>query len=52
MNLPARVEDAMADIAAVFHWPPEPMDRMALAELAGWRAQAIDRFRQMNGGAR
>ena len=30
----------MADIAAVFHWPPAAMDPMSLAELADWREQA------------
>lgn len=30
----------MADIAAIFHWPPETMDPMTLAELADWREEA------------
>lgn len=30
----------MADIAAIFHWPPAVMDPMTLAELADWREQA------------
>lgn len=33
----------MADIAAVFHWPPREMDAMTLAELADWRARAAAR---------
>jgi hypothetical protein len=32
----------MADIAAVFHWPPREMQPMSVEELAGWwhRARA------------
>ena len=30
----------MADIAAIFHWPPGVMDTMTLAELMEWREQA------------
>lgn len=33
----------MADIASIFHWPLHDMDRMGLAELAGWREQARKR---------
>lgn len=33
----------MADIAAVFHWPPSAMDGMGLGELMGWRARAAER---------
>lgn len=30
----------MADIAVVFHWPPEAMNGMDIAELADWRERA------------
>ncbi|EGJ20126.1 hypothetical protein RSWS8N_18239 [Cereibacter sphaeroides WS8N] len=30
----------MADIAAVFHWPPQSMDPMSPEELARWWAKA------------
>ena len=30
----------MADIAIIFHWPPQAMDGMAVSELMHWRAQA------------
>lgn len=33
----------MADIAAVFHWPPPVMDAMSLSELMTWRAKAAER---------
>jgi hypothetical protein len=33
----------MADIAVVFHWPPQAMDPMPLAELADWRERARQR---------
>ncbi|WP_084682881.1 GpE family phage tail protein [Perlucidibaca piscinae] len=36
----------MADIAAVFHWPPSTMDDMDLAELMGWREDARKRCGQ------
>lgn len=38
--LPERVEDAMADLAAVFSWTPADMAPMSLSELADWREQA------------
>lgn len=34
----------MADIAVVFHWGPDTMDPMPLAELMGWRARAAARI--------
>lgn len=40
VSLPDRVEDAMADIASVFHWSPDVMDAMEILELARWREQA------------
>ena len=30
----------MADLAVVFHWPPDIMDRMSLDELARWWSKA------------
>lgn len=30
----------MADIAAVFHWPPAAMEGMSLTDLAEWREHA------------
>ena len=36
----------MADIAAVFHWPPPTMDGMEVSELVQWR----ERARVRNGG--
>lgn len=33
----------MADVATVFHWSPDVMDRMSLGELMAWRARAIAR---------
>lgn len=33
----------MADIAAIFHWPPETFDRMPLEDLMSWREMAIER---------
>lgn len=33
----------MADIAIIFHWPPQAMDEMTLSDLMNWRAQAARR---------
>lgn len=33
----------MADIAVVFHWPPQAMDGMGLTELMAWRERARER---------
>ncbi|MBI5917802.1 MAG: GpE family phage tail protein [Nitrosomonadales bacterium] len=41
--LPARVEDAMADIAVIFGWAPAAMYPMSLPELMEWREQARKR---------
>jgi hypothetical protein len=30
----------MADLALVFHWPPEVMENMAPEELAEWHQEA------------
>ena len=38
----------MADIAAVFHWPPHVMDEMTICEIASWRDKAVDRWKKMN----
>jgi len=39
----------MADIAVIFHWPPEAMDRMAPEELARWWRRATDRWKAAQG---
>lgn len=33
----------MADIAVVFHWPPDALDALSLTELMEWRARAARR---------
>lgn len=35
----------MADIAAVFHWPPSELKRMSLSELEAWSKLALRRAR-------
>jgi hypothetical protein len=42
---PRTVDDAMADVAVVFHWPPAAMEAMALSDLMGWRDHAARRSR-------
>lgn len=39
----------MADIAAVFHWPPSAFANMSLGDLVRWRGLAVARWRKMNG---
>jgi hypothetical protein len=34
----------MADIALVFHWTPEAMDKLSPEELMEWRQRAIERY--------
>lgn len=41
--LPNVVEDAMADVAAIFHWTPEYMEQLTLTELMQWRERARKR---------
>lgn len=38
----------MADIAVVFHWPPDVMDSMPLDELMHWHQAAVERWNAMN----
>ncbi|NVM80059.1 hypothetical protein FHW83_005904 [Duganella sp. SG902] len=33
----------MADLAVVFHWPPQAMYEFSLAELMDWRERARER---------
>ncbi|TMJ19012.1 MAG: GpE family phage tail protein [Alphaproteobacteria bacterium] len=40
----------MADIAFVFHWPPDRLDEMELGELIHWRALAVQRFNDVHKG--
>lgn len=37
------VEDAIADIAMVFHWQPDAFDNMSFADLIRWREKARER---------
>lgn len=41
--VPKTVDDAIADIAAVFHWQPSTFNDMYLDELMSWREKAIER---------
>nr|WP_253271837.1 GpE family phage tail protein [Yersinia mollaretii] len=42
------VDDLMADIAAIFHWPPSELWAMSLTELMRWRHQAMRRSGAVN----
>lgn len=33
----------MADLAVVFHWQPETMEKMSVSELMDWRERARER---------
>ena len=38
----------MADIALVFHWPPDAMYGLRLAELMLWRERARERYQTVH----
>lgn len=38
----------MAEVAAVFHWPPHVLDAFDLVELIEWRNRAVEIWNQMN----
>ncbi|HHA1288329.1 MULTISPECIES: GpE family phage tail protein [Enterobacter] len=37
------VDDLMADIAVIFHWPPSELYFMSVTELITWREKALQR---------
>jgi hypothetical protein len=39
----------MADIAAIFHWPPAAMNEFSLSELVEWQRKAVDRAKLLKG---
>jgi hypothetical protein len=41
--LPDEVEDAIANIATIFHWPPSEFNTMALTDLVMWEQKARER---------
>ncbi|EEV5870906.1 TPA: GpE family phage tail protein [Escherichia coli] len=42
------VDDLMADVAVIFHWPPSELYPMSLTELITWREKALRRSGNMN----
>lgn len=44
LRYPRNIEEAMADIAIVFHWSPEVMDAWGLDELMAWHDRARTRY--------
>ncbi|HHF4723348.1 TPA: GpE family phage tail protein [Haemophilus influenzae] len=42
----ATVEDAMADIAIIFHWQPQAFEQMTFSELMQWREKAKNEMKQ------
>jgi hypothetical protein len=48
-SCPRRVEDAMADLAMVFHWGPADLDPLPLSELMEWRERARSRWEKSDG---
>jgi hypothetical protein len=47
---PGPIDQAIADIAAVFHWSHDRLEAMPLEDLLKWQRLAVDRFKAMNGG--
>ena len=39
----------MADVAAVFHWPPSELRAMEIGELLDWHRLALERAKAMAG---
>jgi hypothetical protein len=39
------IEEAMADLAFLFHWPVSEMDAMPVAELMAWHRRALARLK-------
>ncbi|WP_322090665.1 GpE family phage tail protein [Enterobacter roggenkampii] len=37
------VDDLMADIAVIFHWPPSELNSLNVTELITWREKALQR---------
>lgn len=42
------VDDLMADVAVIFHWPPSELYPMSLTELITWREKALQRSGNTN----
>lgn len=42
----------MADIAAIFHWPPSEMVHMTLDELIDWRERAVAWWNRVNASSK
>lgn len=42
------IENAIANVAAVFHWPPSELVAMDVEELLMWSGLAVDRWNTMN----
>ncbi|CCO70764.1 hypothetical protein YEP4_13640 [Yersinia enterocolitica subsp. palearctica YE-P4] len=51
LAFPARlsVDDLMADIAVIFHWPPSELYPLSLTELILWRDKALQRSATRSG---
>lgn len=44
-----RVEDLIADIAAIFHWSYEFLGNMRVREILAWQVKAVERWNRMYG---
>lgn len=42
----------MADVAAIFHWPPSAFNGLDVADLMMWRHLAIERAKLINGAGK
>ena len=47
-GLPQSIESCMADIALIFHWPPNVMNEFDLDELLQWRELAVQRWNDVH----
>lgn len=42
----------MADVAAIFHWPPAVFDALSILDLMMWRDHAIERAKLLHGSGK
>mgnify|MGYP003386731665 CR=1 FL=1 len=42
----------MADVAAIFHWPPAAFDTLSVQDIMMWRELAIERAKLLHGSGK
>ena len=47
-GLPHCIDDLMAEIAIIAHWPPSEMAAMEINELMGWHQRLVETHNRIN----